>query len=132
MNEAAELVSELRRRRFNYFVRDGNLVVQPAPDAALLDRLRAHKPEVLALLQGPNGTATERPREAEIDRMVHADGWIPSATPAEALAHDLMRLSIGHNLNLHAMPDGILIEVTGAAWREVVNAFEDAEYHHAI
>ena len=128
MNEAAELISELRRRRFKYFVRNGKLVVQPAPDAALLDLLRARKIEILALLQGP--TLTER--EAEIDRMTCADGWISNASPAQALAHDLVRLCTEHQLNLHATPEGIFLEVTTANWCEVTTALEEAGYSHAV
>jgi hypothetical protein len=128
MNEAAELVSELRRRGFKYCVRDGKLVVQPAPDPAFLDQLRAHKPEVLALLQGP--TCSER--EAGLDRIARSDGWISNASPAQALARDLVTLSREHSINLHAMPEGVLIEVPGDAWREVMSELEETEYHHAI
>jgi hypothetical protein len=74
----------------------------------------------------------ERQRAVEIDRLAKADGWIPDASPVEALAHDLIKLCTTHGLRLHATPDGIFIEVTSGDWREVMTAIEGAGYHHVV
>ena len=111
MNAALELLSELRESGMTVRADGSSLYVRPKiQDVDLRERLCTHKAEILVLLAMP----------------------IPRATAAESLAHDLVRLSTEHNLNLHAVPNGVLIEVTGDVWREVMNAIEEAGYYHVV
>jgi hypothetical protein len=76
--------------------------------------------------------AAKRGYDVDVTAPSHAEylerAAIPTASPAEALAHDLVKLCTQHGLNLHATPEGIFIEVTAA----VMNAIKEAAYHHVV
>jgi hypothetical protein len=79
--------------------------------------------------------AAKRGYDVDVTAPSHAEylerAAIPTASPAEALAHDLVKLCTQHGLKLHATPEGIFVEVTAGDWREVMSAIEGAGYHHA-
>ena len=122
MNGAAALLSELRSQGKTIAVVGSNLRIVPkVTDTALIDRRRTHKSELIALLKGGVSQYT-----------LDYKAEIPAASIAESLAHDLIKLCTEYGLNLHATPEGIFIEVTAGDWREVMNAIEEAGYHHVV
>jgi len=85
MTGVSEILAELRARGIRIDLRPhGGVRLVPARliDPPLLDRIRAHKTELLARLHA-------RQSEAEIDRLARADGWAP-LPPAVAPAYSII------------------------------------------
>jgi hypothetical protein len=101
---SASLLDELRDRGIRLEARsNGNLYVAPksglTPD--VLERIRRHKPELLALLE------RKRPSFAQVE------------------ARCLIRTCKEHGVGLRLEPDGMLVVTSnGRAWRALVDAIE--------
>src|SRR5258708_30083471 len=100
---SASLLDELRDRGIRLEARsNGNLYVAQksrlTPD--VLERIRRHKPELLALLGRKS----------------------PSFTQLEAIL--LIRTCKEHGVGLRLEPDGVLVVAAGRAWRSLVDAIE--------
>ena len=122
MSGAAALLSELRSQGKTIAVVGTNLRIVPkVTDTALIDRLRAHKAELIELLKGGVSQYT-----------LDYKAEIPAASTAQALAHDLVKLCTQYGLNLHAAPEGIFLEVLAGDWQEVMSAMEEAGYRHVV
>lgn len=122
MSGAAALLSELRSQGKTIAVVGSNLRIVPkVTDTALIDRLRAHKAELIELLKGSVSQYT-----------LDYKAEIPAASTVEALAHDLIKLCTVYGLRLHATPDGIFLDVTAGDWCAVMAAIEEAGYFHVV
>jgi hypothetical protein len=114
--EAQVLLDELAQRAHTIRAAGEELRIRPPlVDVALRERLLALKPELLALLK-------------ERDR-------IPAASKAQCLARTLVTTARKYGLLLHAVPDGLQIELPGCSyllWREVMTALENENYTHEI
>ena len=90
MSGAAALLSELRSQGKTIAVVGSNLRIVPkVTDTALIDRLRAHKAELIELLKGSVSQYT-----------LDYKAEIPAASTVEALAHDLIKLCTVYGLRL--------------------------------
>jgi TubC N-terminal docking domain len=102
---SASLLDELRDRGIRLEARsNGNLYVTPkgrlTPD--VLDRIRRHKPELLALLE-------QKPLSI-----------------AQVEARRLIRTCKEYGVGLRLEPDGMLVVTSnGRAWRSLVDALEE-------
>jgi hypothetical protein len=118
-----QLLAELRQSGMTVRTDGVTLYVKPNPsDAGTRERLRQCKAELIELLKGGISQYT----------LDYKNAAIPPASTAEALAHDLVKLCTQYNLNLHATPEGIFLEVTAGDWRAVMAAIEADKYHHVV
>ncbi len=104
MTGVSDLLAELQARgiRFELWPRGGvRFVPARLIDPPLLDRIRAHKTELLARLHA------ER-REAEIDRLARADGWAPPP-PAGAPAYSIIDTCHRYGVALRIDQNGDLV-----------------------
>ena len=101
---SASLLDELRERGIRVEARaNGNLYVAPKSrlTTAVLDRIRRHKPELLALLE------QKKPSFAQVE------------------ARRLIQTCKEYGVDLRLEPDGTLVVTSnGRAWRSLVDAIE--------
>jgi hypothetical protein len=101
---SATLLDELRDRGITLEARsNGNLYVVPKSRLTpeVLDRIRRHKPELLALLE------RKKPSAAQVE------------------ARRLIRMCQEYGVGLRLEPDGTLVvSSNGRAWRSLVDAIE--------
>jgi hypothetical protein len=135
MSEAISLLNDLRGRRFRVSIAGPKLRIVPKPDdAELIERSRAHKAELMALLK----------EQAEIERIARLDAERNEAdriakrgydhdpeqpshreyvgrTPAAAL----IKACLEHGVGLRVEADGTLVVASnGKAWRSLIDALE--------
>ncbi len=101
MNEALQVLAELRQRGIRVEpATGGKLRLTPAraADPALLEKVRAFKAELLALVTAaPIGTADSpvvisRDEENAIDRLALVDGWQPDPRVPETVRSEIARI----------------------------------------
>jgi hypothetical protein len=85
MSVAVEILSELQRRGVSIRAEGDELKLKPAHglDGTLLERVKAHKPEILAAIRKRPATCAETCYEIEPDRWIHRswDGCTTEPTP---------------------------------------------------
>ncbi len=133
MSEAISLLNDLRGRRFRVSIAGPKLRIVPKPDdAELIERLRAHKTELMALLK----------EQAEIEQLAKLDAERNAADRVAGRGYDydktapsyreylgrtaaggLIRTCLEYGVPLRVEPDGTLVAGPGA-WRSLVIALE--------
>jgi hypothetical protein len=127
MTVVSEILAELQARGIRFELRPhGGVRLVPSHliDPPLLDRIRAHKTELLARLHAEQ-------REAGIDRLARADGWTPLPS-TEAPAYSIISTCQGYGVALRIDQNGDLVVGKDGAqadeptlpWRSLLNAIE--------
>jgi hypothetical protein len=123
MSEAITLLNDLRGRGLRVTIAGPNLRIVPKPaDAELVDRLRAHKAELMVLLK----EQAEVERVARLDAAHHERDRLAGRGcdyDRRIPARSIIQTCADHGVRLLVEPDGTLV-VRGPVWRSLLDAVE--------